>query len=489
MGLTKFRVYGAVKGLCMAAGINLSACASFGKLAAVAEASSCTNPVILKHVPKSETKASLSVNDIPEIERIARVRVMGFKTATPVSGSGCSEPGITKYQLAGTDEAPASHLYVKHMTKTAIKQDPNIKCKPTFTQVYQPPLKLGGAGRVIMVPSGERCVGGNTSVQKRAGLHNSGVVSPTIKEQVARIEAFKRDPNIYKGRRQTLANADLSESQFQAMSFEVKNSTCENPSIFYIEGQNPNRNVSIEEKIDRLSGATGDMPKLIADVPSCPSHLEIDVFQLIDSLSSRKQTVYVQFVIDPVKVTPTHVSHTKFSKLYKKAEGYKIVKSLYRRAVGGNALAAEGLLNIIDRAHSPPMLYSGKCRGILWRKPWEDDNLRHADEYARQSGFENFDIANARFIRALLANSLPRGEGNPRVERKFKQLMMRGHDMTGLWGRLPKTSELCKVAGNYAKCHQENGVDILELSAFSDLFHKVYLGHGKNQNRAGCMRY
>ena len=57
-------------------------------------------------------------------------------------------------------------------TKTAIKADPqeagreqgdrqgnnNVKCKPTFTQVYQPPLKLGGAGQVIMVPSGEECL-------------------------------------------------------------------------------------------------------------------------------------------------------------------------------------------------------------------------------------------------------------------------------------------------------------------------------------------
>ncbi|PHR59923.1 MAG: hypothetical protein COA43_08115 [Robiginitomaculum sp.] len=30
-------------------------------------------------------------------------------------------------------------------------------CKPTFTQVYQPPLKLGGVGRVILVPSGKTC--------------------------------------------------------------------------------------------------------------------------------------------------------------------------------------------------------------------------------------------------------------------------------------------------------------------------------------------
>ena len=35
----------------------------------------------------------------------------------------------------------------------------NKTCKPSFKQIYQPPLKLGGTGRVILVPSGERCRG------------------------------------------------------------------------------------------------------------------------------------------------------------------------------------------------------------------------------------------------------------------------------------------------------------------------------------------
>ncbi len=35
--------------------------------------------------------------------------------------------------------------------------DPNVTCKPKYTQVYQPPLKLGGSGRVIQIPSGQTC--------------------------------------------------------------------------------------------------------------------------------------------------------------------------------------------------------------------------------------------------------------------------------------------------------------------------------------------
>jgi len=30
-------------------------------------------------------------------------------------------------------------------------------CRPTYSQVYQPPLKLGGAGRVVNIPSGQKC--------------------------------------------------------------------------------------------------------------------------------------------------------------------------------------------------------------------------------------------------------------------------------------------------------------------------------------------
>ena len=83
--------------------------------------------------------------------------MMGFKDAAELSGSDCADTGITKYQLASADEAPASFFYVKHMTYAAIKADPNVKCKPTYAQVYQPPLKLGGAGRVIQVRNGEKC--------------------------------------------------------------------------------------------------------------------------------------------------------------------------------------------------------------------------------------------------------------------------------------------------------------------------------------------
>ncbi len=145
----------------------LPACASSGllgadKLNAVAASSSCKNPVIIKHALKGEglkgeSQTSLSSGGISQVERTVRVRMMGFKGAAELSGNDCADAGITKYQLASTEEAPASFLFIKHMSAVMIKDDPNVQCKPTYTQVYQPPLKLGGAGRVIQVRNGEEC--------------------------------------------------------------------------------------------------------------------------------------------------------------------------------------------------------------------------------------------------------------------------------------------------------------------------------------------
>ena len=33
----------------------------------------------------------------------------------------------------------------------------NVKCSPTYRSIYQPPIKLGGAGRTIQIKQGEKC--------------------------------------------------------------------------------------------------------------------------------------------------------------------------------------------------------------------------------------------------------------------------------------------------------------------------------------------
>lgn len=76
---------------------------------------------------------------------------------------GCAETDITTYHLtdaalavAGGLQAPPK-LYVRHMTRAEINADPTVTSKPSYTQVYQPALKLGGTGRLINVSDGDIC--------------------------------------------------------------------------------------------------------------------------------------------------------------------------------------------------------------------------------------------------------------------------------------------------------------------------------------------
>jgi len=135
------------------------------RLAAVAESSSCTNPVIMKHAASDESQ------DIPAQERVARILGMGYEIVNLKNARGlseasyagssqpaCGQPDMYRYDVASKpSDQVAQILYVRHMTAKAIKADPNVNCAPTYSQVYQPPLKLGGSGRVIQVRNGENC--------------------------------------------------------------------------------------------------------------------------------------------------------------------------------------------------------------------------------------------------------------------------------------------------------------------------------------------
>ena len=135
--------------------------ASSEKLSLMAQNSSCSAPLIIQHNLKGDNKDAISSSLIPEAERVARVLAMGYDVS-PVSGQKtCGQDDTYTYSVAPKVEQSAEvsydTLYVRHMTRAAIKADPNVICKPTYTQVYQPPLKLGGAGRVIQVVNGEKC--------------------------------------------------------------------------------------------------------------------------------------------------------------------------------------------------------------------------------------------------------------------------------------------------------------------------------------------
>jgi len=150
-------------------GCATTAVANAEKLSLMAHNSSCSAPLILQHNLKGDNKDAIPSSLIPQTERLARVLAMGYDVAPNKEATGqsvssnksCGQNDIYTYHVTPkvkqSAEASYETLYVRHMTRAAIKADPNVVCKPSYTQVYQPPLKLGGAGRVIQVPSGQTC--------------------------------------------------------------------------------------------------------------------------------------------------------------------------------------------------------------------------------------------------------------------------------------------------------------------------------------------
>ena len=165
----------------LAASVMFMGCATVGgasaeKLSLTAQNSSCCSPLILQHSLKGENKDATSSSLIPEAERVAHILAMGYDVA-PVneasnkvvtgqsvsSTQSCGQDDIYTYRVTPkvgrNAEALYETLYVRHMTRAAIKADPDliVICKPNYIQVYQPPLKLGGSARMILVSNGKSC--------------------------------------------------------------------------------------------------------------------------------------------------------------------------------------------------------------------------------------------------------------------------------------------------------------------------------------------
>ena len=146
--------------------MSIVGCATAGGVSAeqlflTAQNSSCSNPLIIQHSLKGENKKALSSDLIPEAERVGRVLAMGYDLAPVANNKNCGQDNIYTYRVTPkvvqSAEALYETLHVRHMTRAAIKADPNVICKPNYTQVYQPPIKLGGTGRMIQVTNGEKC--------------------------------------------------------------------------------------------------------------------------------------------------------------------------------------------------------------------------------------------------------------------------------------------------------------------------------------------
>jgi len=162
----------------IASTISLASCASTANakaenLSLAALKSSCDNPIIISHSLKGEHKDALASALIPETDRLARIIGMGYDIVSidgsmykpeghvVTSQANCGQADISSYRVTPRierqAELPYDTLYVRHMTRAAIKADPTVTCQPSYTQIYQPPLKLGLSGRVIQLPNKEAC--------------------------------------------------------------------------------------------------------------------------------------------------------------------------------------------------------------------------------------------------------------------------------------------------------------------------------------------
>lgn len=183
------------------AALTLSACATLGSqadpkgLAKLAQTTSCDVPLILRVAearpigaeadapvdtgvinPETGEPFVLTRAQIWEASASVKVAALGYGDAMPKKADvQCPQADVMRYTLpdaarlayAKNDNAktfdaepstePAPSLHVRYMTSAQIQVDPNVRCAPTYQQIYQPPLTLGGSGRVMQVANGERC--------------------------------------------------------------------------------------------------------------------------------------------------------------------------------------------------------------------------------------------------------------------------------------------------------------------------------------------
>jgi len=74
--------------------------------------------------------------------------------------SATGTPALKAEPVTSTN-TPSAKTPVANSSETHIAAAPKTgsgeNCKPKYSQIYQPPLKLGGSGRIIHVNTGVRC--------------------------------------------------------------------------------------------------------------------------------------------------------------------------------------------------------------------------------------------------------------------------------------------------------------------------------------------
>ncbi len=102
-----------------------------------------------------------SQQDITPAMQITAIQQLNFNVVMPGSANPCPNSQIQAYHVGYGDRnntiTMIGPFYARHMTLTAARQDPDIFCRTIFRQIYQPPVRQGGAGRVMSFPAGYLC--------------------------------------------------------------------------------------------------------------------------------------------------------------------------------------------------------------------------------------------------------------------------------------------------------------------------------------------
>lgn len=127
--------------LFVSAAILLAACSTISPFTRDAQSSSCAAPMI---VLAPQPLVTRKLSDLAGGEVV--------ETDVPAC-TGVFE-GVRTYKVVG---GRARRIYAVAMTLAEAQAHPNVQCAPRFRSFYQPPLSLGGAGRVVQLPDGTEC--------------------------------------------------------------------------------------------------------------------------------------------------------------------------------------------------------------------------------------------------------------------------------------------------------------------------------------------
>ena len=153
--LTKFGV--------LSASLLMTSCAAVANapvndLQALVAKTSCEAPYVFK-VDNEVLGDSKWTKGMWDAYHASKIEALGFGAVAPSSKAVCADSGIQAYDVVGLEsgEQTLGVFYAQALTAEQIEANPNVTCAPTYTQIYQPPLTLGGSGQVIQVANGERC--------------------------------------------------------------------------------------------------------------------------------------------------------------------------------------------------------------------------------------------------------------------------------------------------------------------------------------------